>query len=136
MNWYKFSQNNKTIVYRGENNSQKKFEGLHFSEDPSFAKKFGEIKKYTLDNSNILDMTNFDKLKNIFGEEIYNSYINGDFWKIQPDKDGFNYRPVDKVIKYVKDNGFDGIKYIEHFSGNINPINYLVLNNNIVREIK
>lgn len=115
------------IVYRGIRDGEKRFAGEHYSTDKSFAEKFGKVTKHKIDTSNILDLTDINTVKDLFGSDIAESFKSGNFWQSIPDKEGFTSKPIDKVIDYTKENGFSGIKYVENFSRDIKPTNYLMI---------
>ena len=117
----------KVTVYRGTRDSEKRFAGEHYSEDKSFAEKFGNVKEHKIDTSKVLDLTDINTVKNLFGEDVAKSFESGDFWKSMPDKQGFTSKPIDKVATYAKEKGFSGIKYIENYSKDTKPTNYLML---------
>lgn len=124
-------------VYRGERESgEKRFKGTHYSTNIEFAKKFGDVKEYELAEKNILDITDISIIDALFGKEIAQSFESGDFWKLQPDTEGFNYRPIDRVISYAKQNLYNAIKYKENYSSTEQIENYLVLNDNIINQMK
>ena len=124
----------KEKVYRGiTEQGKKRFPGEHYSADIGFAKRFGKTEAYTIDSKNILNITNIETVNKLFGKNIADAFKTGDFWKMQPDQEGFNYRPMNKVIEYAKEKGFDGIKYIENYSKEITPTNYVVLKSEIIK---
>jgi len=123
------------VVYRGVTlGGTKRFLGEHFSEDKKFSKMFGEVSTYKLKLRNVLDLTKTSNVKKYFGEDMVRYFQSGDFWKTQTDKDGFNVIPINEIVAFAKKNNFSIIKYVENFSSNIKPVNYLVLNDSLYKK--
>ena len=124
------------IVYRGLSPSRtKRFLGEHFSSDEKFSGMFGEVSTYNLKLKKVLDLTNPSNIKKYFDEDMVRYFQLGDFWKMQTDKDGFNITPINEVVSFAQKHNFSIVKYIENFSSNVKPVNYLVLDNSLYKKV-
>ena len=145
------NENGYIKVFRGHNErfglsvKNSLWKALYFTLDYDFAKKFGDVNVYHIKPNKILDFTN-DSIREkslremsdgyVSYEEVEKIYQNGDFPYGQTDNFGFRFTLIDMILDYVKENGYDTIKMIEHYSRTITPIIYVVLDENIVLEKK
>jgi hypothetical protein len=138
-------------VFRGHNEKfglsvkNALWKALYFTLDYDFAKKFGDVNIYHIKPNKILDLTNDSIREKSFREmsdgyvsyeEVEKIYQNGDFPFRQTDNFGFSFTLIDIILDYAKENGYDTIKMIEHYSRTITPIIYIVLDETIVLEKK
>ena len=138
-------------VFRGHNEKfglsvkNALWKALYFTLDYDFAKKFGDVNIYHIKPNKILDFTNDSIREKSFREmsdgyipyeEVEKIYQNGDFPYGQTDNFGFRFTLIDMILDYAKENGYDTIKMIEHYSRTITPIIYVVLDENIVLKKK
>lgn len=121
-------------LYRGETfGGQKRFSGTYYTDDRLFAeKKFGEVGVYDVDVSGFLDLRSeqgWDVLLEDMGEKdkrfYLKSFIDGDFWKLQPDPSGFSVVPIDDMTAIAKKKGYEGLIFIENYSKTTAPTIYL-----------